>query len=90
MLIIVLILNAINWFKTEIAKHFNIKNLRETKKILGIKVTYNRKQRIIKLNQTQYFKDILLYFGINTLRYRLVLILINGYNSLILATNTDK
>ena len=47
-------LKDVLWFKRELAKFFKIKDLREPKKILGMRITRDREQGTLKLDQGHY------------------------------------
>lgn len=49
----------IQWFKREFGKVFKIKDLGEVQKILGVRVTRDRRNRTLRLDQTHYVKDVL-------------------------------
>jgi hypothetical protein len=51
-------LSAIKKFKENFERIFKIKNLREIKKILNIKIIRNRSNRTIFLNQLSYISKI--------------------------------
>ena len=63
-------LKQVEWFKTEFAKQFKIKDLGEIQKILGVRVTRDRKNRTIKLDQTRYIQEVLEKIGMATERSR--------------------
>ena len=52
-------IHEINWFKQGFASIFKIKDLGEIRKILGMKVTRDRKQRTIIIDQEAYIEKIL-------------------------------
>jgi hypothetical protein len=53
----------IDWFYEKLSRRFNTRNLGEIHKILGIRVTRDRKNRIIYLDQEQYLRTVLDKFG---------------------------
>jgi hypothetical protein len=60
----------INWFKEAFAKRFKIKDLGEITEILGIRITRNRAQRWIELDQEQYIMKIMRTHGMEEARRR--------------------
>ena len=52
----------IQWLKDSLAKVFKIKDLGPTSYLLGIKVDYDRENRVMRLSQTQYILDMLARF----------------------------
>jgi hypothetical protein len=52
----------IQWLKDSLAKVFKIKDLGPTTYLLGIKVDYDRENRVMRLSQTQYILDMLARF----------------------------
>jgi len=61
---------GINWFKDLMRKSFKIKDLREIKKILGVRITRNRKARTLKMDQEQYINDVLTRAGFVEARHK--------------------
>lgn len=49
-------LSNVQWFKTEFGRIFKIKDLGEPEKLLGMKITRNRAQGTIKLDQGHYIQ----------------------------------
>ncbi|KAG8909153.1 hypothetical protein FRC01_007101, partial [Tulasnella sp. 417] len=49
----------VKWVKSEISKHFKIKDLGPTSYLLGIKIDYDREKRRLQLSQRQYIIDML-------------------------------
>jgi hypothetical protein len=54
----------VSWFSKTLYKRFNSKDLGGVLKVLGIRITYNRKNKAIYLNQEQYLDLVLKRFGI--------------------------
>jgi hypothetical protein len=52
-------LKDVKWFKSEFGSRFKIKDLGEIKRILGIRVTRNRAERWIELDQQGYIEKFL-------------------------------
>ena len=71
-----------NWFKLSFKKLFKVKDLGEIENILGVKIIRNRSKRIIRMDQTSYFKIVLERIEIEYNKYKLIELLINGYSSL--------
>ena len=57
--IVVKTIFEIIWFKNVFKKMFKIKNLKKRKKILEIRITRHRQRRILRKNQSHYFKKII-------------------------------
>jgi hypothetical protein len=79
----------INWFKTEFAKVFKIKDLGEVKKILGVQVIRDRKKRIVKLDQAHYIREILSMYSMQQDKARKTSTPMNGYDSIRPAEQAD-
>ncbi|RAQ99895.1 CoA-transferase family III [Stemphylium lycopersici] len=58
-------LTDVLWFKRELGKIFKIKDLGEPEKILGMRVTRDRKRGILKLDQGHFVRDSLAKMGMN-------------------------
>ena len=71
-------------------RRFKVKNLRENKKILDIRITCNRKIKTLCLDQSYYLNKILdkLYIFVN--KHSLVKLPINDYNLLQFAESSDE
>ena len=54
----------IEWLKAQMSKEFEMKDLEETKNILGMKVSRDRERNKLWLSQKQYLKKILQSFDI--------------------------
>lgn len=75
--------SQIQWFKTQFAKSFKIKDLGELQKILGIEVERDRPNRTIRLSQTTYIKKVLKGLDMEENRHRgKTNIPLNGYNDI--------
>jgi len=59
-------LKLVQWVKQELAKHVKIRDLGETKFILGVEVIRDRKRRAIGLTQRQYIEETLKMFGLES------------------------
>jgi hypothetical protein len=79
----------VNWFKSEFGALFKIKDLMEIKRILGIRVTRNRAERWIELDQQGYIEKFLHEDGMLQDRQRPVTTPINGYSQLRPTEPTD-
>ena len=75
-------LEQVSWFKVEFDKIFKVKNLREIKKILNIKIIKDRKNRLLRMNQTHYFKKILNDLKMKTERHKFIEISMNDYDAI--------
>jgi hypothetical protein len=61
-------IKTIQSFKAGIAKRWEIKDLGEVKKILGLEVTRDREKRTIKISQTAYADEIITEYGLTDAR----------------------
>lgn len=58
-------MREIEKLKTQMSKEFEMKDLGEAKKILGMEITRNREQGMVCLTQKQYLEKLLKKFGVN-------------------------
>jgi hypothetical protein len=58
------------WVYSKLSQRFDTKNLGQATKLLGIRITRNRKTREIYLDQEQYLLGVLNKFGMEALKYR--------------------
>ncbi|KAF7570398.1 hypothetical protein PtrM4_104000 [Pyrenophora tritici-repentis] len=79
----------IDWFYKKLSGRFNTKNLGEIHKILGVRVTRDRKRRTIYLDQEQYIHAVLDKFGMSSKQHRDKKIPSADYTSFRPATNND-
>ena len=84
------IMKEIDWFKREFNNAISIKDLGEASKILGIRVTRDRKNRTLRLNQTHYLKDVMERTHMSADKHRPTEIPMNGYDSLRPAGQDDE
>jgi hypothetical protein len=63
-LIATLISKEVSWFSKTLHKRFNSKDLGGVLKVLGIKITRDRRNKAIYLNQEQYLDSVLKRFDI--------------------------
>jgi hypothetical protein len=77
------------FFKTLVIR-FNGKNLREIKKILRARVTCNRKNQILYIDQEQYLIIVLDRFGITAEKHKAKTIPTTDYESLRCANKNDE
>lgn len=61
---------------------FKVKDLKEMKKILGIKITCNREQRLIRMDQSHYLEEVLERLNMRQDKHRKTEIPMNGYDAL--------
>lgn len=78
------------WFFKILNGYFNAKNLGEMEMFLGMRITRDRKKRILWLDQQQYLERILTKFGIPNAKHRPVSIPLDGYSSLVPASDNDE
>jgi hypothetical protein len=79
----------IQWFKKEFGKIFKIKDLGETEKTLGVRVTRDRKKGTLKIDQTHYVKEVLAKFHMNKDKANPVYTPIGSYDALRKAEPND-
>lgn len=75
-------LEDIKWFKRQLSATFKIKDLGEISKILGMRVTRDRKNRKITLDQTSYLEGVLHELGMPVPPHKPLSLPINGYEAL--------
>ena len=80
----------LTWFNDQLFSRFNAKNLGEISKLLGVRVTRDRKTRSIYLDQEQYLEKTLQKFGIPKAKYKAKTIPAADYNLLRPATDKDE
>ena len=83
-------MKEIDWFKKEFNAAVSIKDLGEVSKVLGIRVTRDRKNRTLRMDQTHYLKDVMERTHMSADKYRPTEIPMNGYDSLRPAGKDDK
>jgi hypothetical protein len=59
-----------DWVHSKLSQRFTTKNLGQATKLLGIRITRNRKTREIFLDQEQYLLGVLRKFGMEAVKYR--------------------
>ena len=89
-LIAALISKEVSWFNKTLHKRFNSKDLRGVSKVLGIRITRNKKNKAIYLNQEQYLDSVLKRFGITQGKYKKKCILLIDYSQLCLIQLDDE
>ena len=72
-------INEIDWFKQRFASVFKIKDLGEIQKILGMRITRDRKQRTIIVDQEAYIEKILQKNGMSKDTFKPTSLPISGY-----------
>lgn len=80
----------IKWFDQMLSRRFNTKNLGEIAKILGVRITRDRKHKTIYLDQEQYLEKVLTNFGITHGKARKKTTPIADYTSLQPTIETDE
>ena len=80
----------IAWFKKEFRQDFKIKDLGDLKKILGVEIKRDRRNRTITIHQSTYIKKLLKNMEMEEDRHRTTDIPMNGYDSIQPATPADK
>jgi hypothetical protein len=77
------------WFWKKLSARFNAKNLGEVHKVLGVRVTRDRKHRTIFLDQEQYLRAVLDKFGMSSKKHKDKKIPSADYTSFRPATDDD-
>ena len=77
------------WFWKKLSGRFNAKNLGEICKILGVRVTRDRKRRTIYIDQEHYLRAVFDRFGMSNKKYKDKKIPSADYKSLRPATDDD-
>ena len=72
----------IQWFDESLKKPFNAVNLGEAKKVLGMRVTRDRKNRTLYLDQEEYIDRVLNQYGFTHEKHQSVRIPVSDYNNL--------
>ena len=80
----------IDWFNNILSRRFNTKNLGEISKLLGVRITRDRRNRTIYLDQEQYLEKVLSNFGFPAAKYKRKSIPAADYSNLRPATDTDE
>ena len=75
-------LDDVLWFKKELGKVFKIKDLGEPTKILGMKLTRDRSNGTLKLDQEHYIQENLAKFGMTKETAHPTLLPLDNYESL--------
>ena len=83
-------MHQVNWFKKKFKRAFKIKNLKKMNKILDFKITRNRQNWILHMNQEHYFIDVLARFNMTIDKHRFTKFFINEYNALCFVESNDK
>jgi hypothetical protein len=78
------------WFKNQLCARFTAKDLGEIEKILGMRITRDRKNRTLYLDQEQYLDKTLTKFGISKPKHKPVSTPMDGIDNLRPATDDDE
>lgn len=81
--------SSMMWFFETMSKRFNTKNLGEISKILGMRISRERKHRTLHIDQEQYLDKILRKFGFPKATNKTQKIPMEGYDSLRPASVND-
>ncbi|KAI1006420.1 hypothetical protein K3495_g1801 [Podosphaera aphanis] len=82
-------ISLLDWFFRNLSGRFNAKNLGEIKKVLGVRVTRDRKNKTIYLDQEQYITGVLDRFGITEAQHKKKIIPVADYEMLRPAKEED-
>lgn len=80
----------LDWFYRKLSARFNAKNLGEIEKILGARVTRDRKHRVLEIDQEQYLTSVLDKFGITQESHKPRKTPATGYENLRPADSSDE
>lgn len=83
-------IDQVKWFKNEFQKMFKVKNLKKMKKILDIRVTRDRKNRTLRMNQMHYLIEVLNRLHMSADKHTLTELSMNEYDSLRSADSNDE
>jgi Reverse transcriptase (RNA-dependent DNA polymerase) len=78
------------WFYSQLSARFNAKDLGEIQKILGVRVTRNRRDRELFIDQEQYLRTVLDRCGFTDAPHRRKDTPLNGYDCLRSAKPEDR
>ena len=81
---------ALKWFEKKLSARFNAKNLGEIVKLLGMRITRDRKSKTIYLDQEQYISATLDKFGITAEKHKAKKIPAADYEHLRPARDEDE
>jgi hypothetical protein len=80
----------LDWFYSQLSARFNAKDLGEIHKILGVRVTRNRRSRELFIDQEQYLRTVLDRCGFTDAPHRRKDTPLNGYDCLRSAKPEDR
>ena len=80
----------LDWFYSQLSARFNAKDLGEIRKILGVRVTRNRRDKELFIDQEQYLRTVLDRLGFTDAPHKRKDTPLNGYDCLRLAKPEDK
>jgi transposase InsO family protein len=83
-------IGELDWFWNKLRARFTATNLREIKKILGVRVTRDRKQGTLELDQELYLDYVLTKYGFENASSKPIATPIDGYEHLRPANKKDK
>lgn len=80
----------LSWFYAKLLERFKAKNLGEISKILGARVTRDRKNQTLEIDQEQYLKSVLDKFSITHETHKPRPVPLVGYEHLRPAVDSDE
>ena len=80
----------LDWFYSQLSARFNAKDLGEIRKILGVRITRNRQNRELFIDQEQYLRAVLDRLGFTDAPHRRKDTPLNGYDCLRSAKPEDR
>ena len=83
-------LKEVKWFKDTFGKVFKTKDLGELSKILGIRIFRDRKNRMLRMDQTHYLNEVLDQLHMSTDKHKPTEFPMNGYAALRPAGPNDE
>lgn len=83
-------IKQIDWFYRALSARFHAKNLGEIGKLLGVRITRDRKNKTIYLDQEQYLDKVLCQFGVSKAKHKAKTIPAADYKNLQPAIDGDQ
>ncbi len=80
----------LDWFYAQLSARFNVKDLGEIRKILGVRITRNRQSRELFMDQEQYLRTVLDRCGFTDAPHKRKDTPLNGYDCLRPAKPEDR
>ena len=81
---------TVQQFAKKLSSRFNTKSLGEISKVLGARITRDRQNQTLYLDQEQYLNMVLEKFGITHEKYKPKVVLLANYEAIRLSTELNK